>query len=57
MQHSAYNILGMAERPFFRNVFQMQKVIIEDVTDYKKLQEWIDSLDPKLLEEYQGAKN
>jgi len=46
----------MAERPFFRKVFQMQKVIIEDVTDYKKLQEWIDSLDPKLLEEYQGAK-
>ena len=44
----------MAERPFFRKVFQMQKVIIEDVTDYKKLQEWIDSLDPKLLEEYQG---
>ena len=34
----------------------MQKVIIEDVTDYKKLQEWIDSLDPKLLEEYQKAK-
>mgnify|MGYP003127124046 CR=1 FL=1 len=46
----------MAERPFFRKVLKMQKVIIEDVTDYKKLQEWIDILDPKLLEEYQGAK-
>ena len=34
----------------------MQKIIIEDVTNYKKLQEWIESLDPKLLEEYQGNK-
>tara|TARA_R100000655_G_scaffold61110_1_gene99500 strand:- start:439 stop:543 length:105 start_codon:yes stop_codon:yes gene_type:complete len=34
----------------------MQKIIIEDVTDYKKLQKWIDSLDPKLFEEYQGNK-
>ena len=30
----------------------MQKVIIEDITDYKKLNEWIASLDPRLKEEY-----
>ena len=33
----------------------MQKVIIEDITDYKKLDEWIASLDPRLKEEYDSA--
>ena len=36
MQHSAYNILGMAERPFFRKVFQMidQKKLLKQVETY-----------------------
>ncbi len=35
----------------------MQKIIIEDITDYKKLQEWIDSLDPRLKEQYEKEDN
>ena len=36
MQHSAYNILGMDERPFFRKVFQMidQKKLLKQVETY-----------------------
>jgi len=34
----------------------MQRIIIEDITDYKKLQDWIDNLDPKLKEQYENKK-
>jgi hypothetical protein len=34
----------------------MQKIIIEDITDYEKLQAWVDTLDPKMKEEYEGKK-
>ena len=34
----------------------MQKIIIEDITDYEKLQAWIDTLDPRMKEEYEGKK-
>jgi len=34
----------------------MQKVIIEDITDYEKLQDWIDNLDPRLKEQYENKK-
>ena len=34
----------------------MQKIIIEDITDYEKLQAWIDTLDLRMKEEYEGKK-
>ena len=34
----------------------MQKIIIEDITDYEKFQAWIDTLDPRMKEEYEGKK-
>ena len=34
----------------------MQKIIIEDITDYEKLQAWIDTFDPRMKEEYEGKK-
>jgi len=34
----------------------MQKIIIKDITDYEKLQAWIDTLDPRMKEEYEGKK-
>ena len=30
--------------------------MVPDVTNYVKLQAWIDSLDPKLLERYEATK-
>ena len=30
--------------------------MVPDVTDYKKLQAWINTLDPRLKEEYEGKK-
>jgi len=54
--NKSYILIVSRQAVLSQKVFQMQKIIIEDVTDYKKLQKWIDSLDPKLFEEYQGNK-
>jgi hypothetical protein len=30
--------------------------MVPDVTDYVKLQAWVDTLDPRMKEEYEGKK-